>query len=197
MRGGEANEAIQKASQLESTGLLRNARNDDYKNKETKMVKIKDIRDLLAEAPFFDGMEDKYINILAGCGEIAHFRAGEYLLREGEEADSFFLIRKGNVAIESQNPGGAMTVAKIGPDGIAGFSWLFPPYRNQFDARAITDIEAVKLDGTCLRGKADDDHELGYQFMKRFAAIMNRRMQAARRQMLDVYGEMDKKDTGT
>lgn len=161
------------------------------------MVKLKDIKDLLADAPFFNGMDDKYLDLISGCGEIAHFKAGEFLLREGEEADSFFLIRKGDVAIESQNPGGAMTVAKVGPDGIAGYSWLFPPYRNQFDSRAITDVAAVKLDGTCLRGKADNDHELGYQFMTRFAAIMNRRMQAARRQMLDVYGDAEKKDTGT
>ncbi|MCB2081923.1 MAG: Crp/Fnr family transcriptional regulator [Rickettsiales bacterium] len=153
------------------------------------MVKIRNIKDLLTEAPLFDGMADHYLELLAGCGRLAHFKAGEFLLKEGEEANSFYLIRRGEVAIESHTPGGRpLTVAKVGTLGIVGYSWLFPPYRNQFDSCAVTSVDAVHLDGKCLRGKAESDHELGYQFIKRFAAIMIRRMQDARRQMLDIYG---------
>lgn len=153
------------------------------------MVKIKHIKDYLAESPFFAAMDDKYLDLLSGCGEITHFKAGEFLIKEGDEANSFYLIHKGDVAIESHSAGGGpQIVAKVGAEGVAGFSWLFPPYRNQFDARAVTAVEAVKLNGECLRGKAEDDHELGYQFMKRFAEMMMQRMQAARRQTLDIYG---------
>jgi CRP/FNR family cyclic AMP-dependent transcriptional regulator len=154
------------------------------------MVKIKNIKDLLDESPFFGGMADQYLELLSGCGTIVHFGTGEFLLKEGEEADSFYLIRKGDVAIESHAPGsGALTVSKVGAGGVTGFSWLFPPYRNHFDSRAVTDVEAVRLDGKCLRGKAEQDHELGYQLMKRFAEIMLGRMQATHRQMLDIYGQ--------
>lgn len=153
------------------------------------MVKVKGIRDFLAESSFFDGMNEKHLEMISRCGDLVHFNDGDFLLKEGDEARSFFLIRKGGVAIESHSPsGGALTIAKVGTDGIVGFSWLFPPYRNAFDARAITHVDAVRLNGVCLRGKAEEDHELGYQFMKRFAAIMIQRMQAARLQMLDIYG---------
>jgi len=154
------------------------------------VVKIRNVKDLLAEAPFFEGMTDKYLELLSGCGELVHFNEGDFLLKENEEANSFYLIRKGEATIESYMPGNTLTVAKVRPGGIIGFSWLFPPYRNQFDSRAITAIEAVRLDGKCLRDKSDKDHELGFQFMKRFAELMLQRMQAARRQMLDIYGEM-------
>ena len=157
------------------------------------MVKIKNIRDYLAEAPFFDGMEDRHLDLLSGCGDLVHFNAGEFLLKEGEQANNFYLIRKGDVSIESHMPGGApLIVSKVGVAGIVGYSWLFPPYRNAFDARAVTDVEAVRLNGVCMRGKAESDHELGYQMMKRFAAVMLQRMQATRRQMLDVYGDAGK-----
>ncbi|MCB1592307.1 MAG: Crp/Fnr family transcriptional regulator [Alphaproteobacteria bacterium] len=153
------------------------------------MVKIKNIKDLLSEAPFFEGFAEPYLDLISGCGEIVHFKPNAFLLKEGEEANSFYLIRKGEVAIESHMPAGApLVISKVGPEGVVGYSWLFPPHRNQFDSRAVTDVEAVRLDGTCLRGKAEEDHELGYQFMKRFAQIMIQRMQAARRQALDIYG---------
>ncbi|WP_036502930.1 Crp/Fnr family transcriptional regulator [Nitrosococcus oceani] len=160
------------------------------------MAELTDTRALLAEAPFFDGMEDKYLDLLAGCGKVVYFNEGDFLLKEGEEANDFFLLRKGEAAIESHMPGNVLTVAKTGTGGITGYSWLFPPYRNQFDSRAVTDIEAVRLDGKCLRGKAEEDHELGYQFMKRLAALMLQRMQAARRQMLNIYGKTGKTADG-
>ena len=152
------------------------------------MGKIKHIQDFLAESPFFAGMDDAHLELLSGCGELVHFKPGEFLLREGAPADYFYLIRKGEAAIETHMPGQTLTVAKAGPGGVSGYSWLFPPYRNQFDSRAISAVEAVRLHGTCLRGKAEQDHELGYQFMKRFAELMLQRTQSTRRQMLDIYG---------
>jgi len=152
------------------------------------MVSIKDIRTLLAENPFFDGMSDDHLETMTGCGKLVHFKPGEFLLREGDEADTFYLIRSGDVAIESDVPtAGPLSIARIGPGGITGYSWLFPPHRNSFDSLALTHVSAIALDGECLRGKAEADHELGYQLMKRFAQVMLDRLQAARRQMLDVY----------
>ena len=72
---------------------------------------------------------------------------------------------------------------------------MFPPYRNNFDSLALTDVSAVALDGECLRGKAEADHELGYQLMKRFAQVMLNRLQATRLQVMDVYA--NGRTTGT
>ena len=64
---------------------------------------------------------------------------------------------------------------------VVGWSWLFPPYRWHFDARAVdADVRAIAFDGACLRGKCEDDPALGYELMKRFAQVMHR-APAARR----------------
>ena len=70
-----------------------------------------------------------------------------------------------------------------------GWSWLFAPHRWQFDGRAVDPTRTIAFDGTCLRGKCDADHELGYQLMRRFAAVAVERLQATRLQLLDVYGQ--------
>jgi CRP-like cAMP-binding protein len=152
------------------------------------MVEIKDIHKLLAENPFFEGMSDDHLKTMAACGRLVRFKSGEFLLREGDEANSFFLIRSGEVAIESNIPvAGPLSVARVGAGGITGYSWLFPPHRNSFDSLALTNVSAVSLDGKCLRGKTEADHELGFQLLKRFAQVVLHRLQATRRQMLDVY----------
>ena len=71
---------------------------------------------------------------------------------------------------------------------LLGWSWLLPPYRWHFDARALDPVRAIAFDGACLRGKCDADPALGYELMQRFAQVMVERLQATRLRLLDVYG---------
>ncbi len=95
------------------------------------------IDDLLSRHEFFKGLKPEYLALIAGCGQNVHFDAGAYLLREGEPADRFFAIRGGSVAVETYVPSrGPVTLQTLGEGEILGWSWLFPPYVCQFDARA-------------------------------------------------------------
>ena len=147
------------------------------------------IDDLLARHPFFEGLKPEYLALIAGCGQNVHFAAGAYLLREGEAADTFYAIRGGRVAVETYVPTrGAVTLETLGEGEILGWSWLFPPYKWQFDARALGDVRATAFDAVCLRTKCDADPTLGYELMKRLARPISSRLASARRQLLDVYG---------
>ncbi len=74
------------------------------------------------------------------------------------------------------------------PGGTVGWSWLFPPYRWQFDARAIDSVGVVAVDATCLRAKADADDAFGHQLVTRMAGVLLERLQATRIRLLDLYG---------
>ena len=147
------------------------------------------LEDLIAQAPIFAGLSPRQLELVAGCGANEHAAAGAYLFREGEPAERFFLIREGAVALEVDAPArGALVIETLQAGEVTGLSWLFEPYRWQFDARVIQPARLMGFDALCLRGKADADHELGYQLMRRFAAAAIGRLQATRLQLLDVYG---------
>ena len=144
---------------------------------------------LLSHHSFFAGLRPDYLALVAGCGRNVHFAAGTFLAHEGDSADLFFAIRRGRVAIETHAPpGGSLTLQTLGEGEILGWSWLFPPYVWHFDVRAIEEVSATAFDGACLRSKCDADPVLGYDLMKRVAHSASRRFEAARRQLLDVYG---------
>jgi len=144
---------------------------------------------LIGAVPIFAGLAPEHLALITGCASNERFAAGEYLFREGAAADRFFLIRTGAVAIEVDAPGrGALVIETLHPGDVAGWSWLFEPYRWQLDARAREPAGVVAFDGLCLRGKCEADHELGYQLMRRFAASLTEALQATRLQLLDVYG---------
>ncbi len=82
-------------------------------------------------------------------------------------------------------------IETLGPGDVVGWSWLFPPYRWQFDAVALERVAAVALDGACLRAKCDDDTRLGFELTRRFAGVLIDRLQATRLRLLDLYGDAD------
>ena len=150
---------------------------------------MRTIDELIAENKVFRGLESAQLEFISGCARNTHFEAGQLLLREGDPADTFFLIRKGAVALEIHAPGrGPLLIETLAEGDVVGWSWLFAPHRWQMDGRAVEPCSLVAFDGACLRGKCEEDHELGYQLMKRFAANVIDRLQATRLQLLDVYG---------
>jgi CRP-like cAMP-binding protein len=150
---------------------------------------LEHIEELIAHVPTFAGLEQEQLALIAGCGKNEHVEAGALLFREGEPANTFYLVRRGNVSLEVHAPGrGPLRIDTLEPGEVVGWSWLFEPYRWQLDARALESCSLIAFDGACLRGKCESDHELGYQLMVRFAASMVERLQATRFQLLDVYG---------
>lgn len=153
---------------------------------------MENLEAILAEHPFFRGLKEDYLNLIVGCASNVRFDAGKYILREGEDANQFYLIRFGKVSLELVTPNkGPVIIETLDQGDILGWSWLIPPYTWHFDARALELTRAIALDGKCLRTKVDGDHELGYLVMKRFSELMVQRFQSTRLQLLDMYANRD------
>jgi CRP/FNR family cyclic AMP-dependent transcriptional regulator len=147
------------------------------------------IDSLLRDAPVFHGLRPEDLALLAGCAKNVHFEQGRVLFREGDAADTFYLLRHGSVALETYVPArGPAIIETLEAGEVVGWSWLFPPYRWHFDARALTDLRATAFDGACLRGKCEADPQLGYLLMFRFAGVLIERLQWTRLRLLDLYG---------
>jgi len=150
------------------------------------------IAELVASHPLLSGLPGDAVAQVAGCARNVAFAPGELLLAEGGPADTFFLVRRGRVAVEIHAPNrGPIVIETVGPGGTIGWSWLFPPFRWQFDARAVGPVGAVAVDGACLRAKADTDDALGHQLVSRVAGVLLERLQATRIRLLDLYGADD------
>ena len=102
--------------------------------------------------PFLAGMNHTQLALLTDCAMASHFKPGQIILREGEMANRFYLIEKGEVVLESGGDfGKPVVVEKIGAGDLLGWSWMFPPYVWHFTARAVEPTEAIFFYGTILR----------------------------------------------
>ena len=150
---------------------------------------MRNLETILDEHPFFRGLESGLLKTIAGCGKQVRFEAGSYLYRQGDPADTFYILRHGRVGLELREPKGAVLFHTEHEGGILNAAWIVPPYRCGNDARALDTAVAIALDGACLRGKCETDNHLGYELMKRFVPVLVERLSEARFQALDVYGQ--------
>lgn len=150
---------------------------------------MQNLESVLAECPVFTDLDPRFLHLIVGCASNVRFDPGQFIFHEGTEANHFYLIRHGKVALEILTPGrGPLIIQTVGEGEVLGWSWLIPPYHWHFDARTVDLTRAIALDGKCLRQKCEEDHHLGYELMQRFAHLMEQRLQATRLQLLDLYG---------
>ncbi len=142
----------------------------------------------LGSLPFFAGLDPTYVRLISDCASQACFEPGDYIFQQGRQADRFYIIEEGRVALEIfSSDRGVLTIQTLAPGEVVGASWLFPPYVWQYDARALQYTRTAAFNAVCLRAACDGDHDLGYDLMKRFAKLMVERLNATRFQLLDVY----------
>lgn len=151
----------------------------------TMRTEAEPIATRVALHPFLAGMNRVQLALLTDCAMATRFKKGQTILREGEFANRFYLIESGKVVVESLNGlAEPLVIETIKPGDLLGWSWMFPPYTWQFSARTVEPTAAIFFYGTILREYCEKDHSLGYELLKRMSAVMVKRLQAARKNML-------------
>lgn len=147
------------------------------------------IANILRDLPFFEGFDERYVEIIAGCAANARFEPGTYIFHEGDDAGLLYLIRSGCVALEMSVPTREpLEIQALGPGDLLGWSWIVAPYQWRFDAHAIEETQAFVFDGACLRRKCEENTDLGYALLKRITVTLGQRLDATRMQLIDIYG---------
>jgi CRP-like cAMP-binding protein len=146
------------------------------------------IPEAFASHPFIRGLSDQHrLRLVSGVRTFTA-SSGQYLAREGEPAHAFYLVQSGHVEIGTHlAERGTVPIQTAGAAEVVGWSWLLPPYRWQFDARAIDTVQGLAFDAAWLREQCEQDHELGYQLLKQLLAVVSSRLAATRVQRLDIY----------
>ena len=151
---------------------------------------MRTIEGLLGEVPALHALTPEHRDTVAGCARNQVFDPGARIMREGEPADAFYVIRAGQVALGTVVPGRGEVILQTLHDGdLLGWSWLVPPYRTAFDARSVGTTHAIAFDGACLRGKCEADPALGYDLLKLLSSVFVERLQDTRLRLLDLYAK--------
>ncbi|WP_205650712.1 cyclic nucleotide-binding domain-containing protein [Actinoplanes solisilvae] len=147
-----------------------------------------DLTDRVSALPFFAGLAPRLLRQLCAEGRLVRYPAGKRLFGEGGDADRFWLIEDGSVALDLRVPGrGDQVIETLGAGTVVGWSWLHPPYRWSFGAATRSPVQAVVFAAAAVRGRCDTDPAFGYAMLRLFTPVITERLQATRLRLLDLY----------
>ncbi|MFO0968952.1 MAG: cyclic nucleotide-binding domain-containing protein [Gemmataceae bacterium] len=150
---------------------------------------IDGITDTFASHDFLRQLSERALLRLVSGATPFTAKPGQYLARQGTPSHAFFLIQSGNVALGTSGPkGDTITIQTVGPGESVGWSWLVPPYRWQFDCRAVDEVKGLKFDAEWLRAECEQDCELGYQLLKQLAKVLAERLVMTRLRLVQTVG---------
>ena len=156
---------------------------------KTDRFNIKSIRH-----PFLEGLPDEQLQVLGSCAMPVEFGEGEYVFKIGDPANRFYCITEGKVELIDAvgEMGKDVVIHTVGAGDLLGWSWMCPPFKWMFDARAKEPTKAVFFYATPLREYCENDPALGYELMKRISLVLMDRLQATRR-MLNLNPSPDRR----
>jgi len=147
-----------------------------------------EIENYLRSHTIFSNLNPAHIEILVQHAQERSFVVGDMLFRQMDMAEHFYILMDGSIKVQVPAiMGPALVVQTLGASDILGWSWLIPPYKWTFEAKAELDSRVLVFDGKALLQHCETDNKFGYTLMKMFAGLMSERLNAARIKMMDSW----------
>lgn len=146
--------------------------------------------DKLAAAWVTRGVRPHTRATLAALADLRAFRAGDVLMREGEQSEFLGVVLDGRLGLRLRVPERApVTILTVEPGDVVGWSAVVPPHRSTSTVVALTDAELAYFEARALREALADDDSLAAEFYPGLLGAVSRRLEGTRLQLLDLFGE--------
>ena len=143
--------------------MLRNVldimqRNKNIKGQLDDNYRLRALEDHLKSVPLFSTLSREFIDSLRDNVALLRFGKGEVIVRQGDLADSFYLIRIGFVKVAEDHPQGELVLNYLGRGGYFGeIGLLSQDGRRTATCTALDHVEVVRIG-------ADDFRRMVQQF---------------------------------
>lgn len=144
--------------------------------------------EFLKKVPAFKGVDDDGLARLAAICKTAEMKAGEDIIREGEEGDCVYIIEEGQVEVSMaitmgrgmlQDESGEMdkVLVKLGPGTMFGeMAFIFDRDLRSATITALTDGKLLSISSADFRQFAEENVKSAYRIVLDIAQIIATRL---------------------
>ena len=124
----------------------------------------------------FHGIGKEMLDEIATIGEMVSAPSGSYLFKEGDRAESYYILKEGKVVLEFKQSDGSILTESVGPGMGVGCSSLAGLMTYTSDARCEEPSRFLCWSQAKLRHLFNQDDRLGYLMMRACAVSLNKRV---------------------
>ena len=149
----------------------------------------------LKKIPWFRELEEKHLRKITGISHLRHAKKGEVFFHEGDKQDYIYVVVDGRVALDIHVPTqGKVRFYTVEEWDVFGWSSVTPIiHQRTAGAMAVIDSTVIAVDAEKMRELCDEDHDLGYVFMRRMANVVASRLMVTRLQLVDMFAQPPEK----
>jgi len=150
------------------------AMENNISDEEDKKVAI------LRSLPFFSSFNDQELLIILDMSKWLKFAPGDFVVKEGESENSFYIIMKGNVLIRKKVGVSNMkkTISHLKKGECLGEMSLLTGQPRTADVIAEEETFLLKIDSYTLNGDTEsfELRSIQFKFYKKFSEILAQRL---------------------
>ncbi|MFC1745598.1 cyclic nucleotide-binding domain-containing protein [Candidatus Riflebacteria bacterium] len=159
---------------------------EDKKN--MKVMNIKEWDNFLASNTIFNELEPSIVRLLVSCSAEATFLPGEIIIKAGDKADKFFLIKEGSVSVGIKFFDRNKIIDVLKEGNILGWAGVVAPFEeSRFNCKAIEKTTVFVFNGKMIREKCEKIPGLAFKLLKHFSEILTERLYHTRLSALGSY----------
>lgn len=138
--------------------------------------------DILQSSYIFKGLSKEHLEKVAALCRGGSFKKGDVICEEGQEANEFYILVEGSVALEMQvrpipeHPAIPTAVEVVEKGRSFGWSAIVEPHVYTLSVRCLTDCRVLAIKGDVFRKVMADDAKLGFEVMKRVSQLISTRL---------------------
>ncbi|HYB22095.1 MAG TPA: cyclic nucleotide-binding domain-containing protein [Thermodesulfobacteriota bacterium] len=136
----------------------------------------------LAGTWFFKGFEKAQLDALMGLAQEFIYPVGKEVVSEGDPAETFYVLLAGTVSLKmNAKEHGELVIGTLRQTGeIFGWSALVEGGRSTASAECLEESYVLAFGRKDMENLFAKDPQLGYQFMKKLASLISRRLENTR-----------------
>jgi CRP-like cAMP-binding protein len=135
-------------------------KNKAYKEQTDRVYRRRALENHLRGVPMFAELTSDFVEQLKGSVELVRYAPGQVICRQGEPADSFYLVRIGFVKVSETYPGGELVLSYVSRGDYFGEIGLLGGGVRTATCTALDHVEVVRISGDDFR-----------QMVERFPAV--------------------------
>lgn len=130
--------------------MLRNVldimqRNKNFRAQIDQSYRRRALDSHLRSVPVFSGLTPEFIGSLRESVELVRYTPGQVICRQGDPADSFYLVRIGFVKVSQAHPGGEIVLAYLSRGDYFGETGLLEGNVRTATCAALDHVEVVRI----------------------------------------------------
>jgi CRP/FNR family cyclic AMP-dependent transcriptional regulator len=143
----------------------------------------------LKKVPWFGELKRDHLKLMSAIACLRRFKAGVTIFREGDKEDFLYVVLEGRIALDMYVPSrGKVLIYTAEQWDVFGWSSVTPTvHQRTAGAMAVLDSLVACIEAEKLRQLCEQDHDLGYLFMRRMADIVASRLMVTRLQLIDMF----------